>query len=245
VFCCARVILRAPHGGPGDGRRDDSIALTFGEPVETSTGYDVSMRLASGTPLGGARLALRFPANRFEVADFSSPADPSSWLLMHEVQGDELVVGLLALGPGGSLPEELRLALRLKPGQSPGGSVSLTDAEFSDGDGAALFADLGPISVPLGAGAFALSPGMPNPFRTALGFSVVLPAPSDLEVGVFDLGGRRVTTLHRGVAAAGQHAFQWDGRDANGAKVRGGVYFVRARAAGQLISRKAVFLGGR
>ena len=124
-------------------------------------------------------------------------------------------------------------------------TITVTSTEFSDVDGGALLAELDGISSPLGAEAFALSPGSPNPFRSSMSFTVTLPANSGLEVSVFDLGGRRVTTLHRGNASAGTHPFRWNGTDANGARVRGGVYFIRAQAADQLISRKAVLIGGQ
>jgi hypothetical protein len=242
VLCCARVILRGPHA-PGDGRHDTSIHLTFGMPVEHGSQFEIPLRLESGTPLGGSRIALQFPSDRFEVINVESQGG-AAWLDLYEVDGDRLALGLVALA-GARAPVDLTLRLQLKAGQVAGGSVTLSDAQFSDESGETLIAELGQPTVPLGAGAFDLSAGTPNPFRTSLSFSVTLPRESDLEIGVFDLSGRRVTTLHKGTAAAGTHEFQWNGRDANGGQARGGVYFVRARAAGQLISRKAVFLGGR
>jgi hypothetical protein len=62
--------------------------------------------------------------------------------------------------------------------------------------------------------------------RSALGF----PA-SDLDVGVFDVAGRRLATLARGAVAAtdGRIELAWDGRSAGGAAAAG-IYFVRAIA---------------
>ena len=52
---------------------------------------------------------------------------------------------------------------------------------------------------------------------------------ADVDVAVFDLAGRRLQQLDQGFRTAGRHEVQWDGRDASGARVRGGMYFVRAR----------------
>lgn len=245
VFCCARVILRGSPGEPGDGTRDESIRVSLGEPVENGDLYGVPLRLDSGTALGGTQLRLRFPADRFELVGVSSgDLSQDGWLLIHEVDGDEVTIGAVAIGAAG-VPPALDLELRLRPGQTAAGSITLVDAEFADAEGAALIADLGDVQTSLGAGTFALSPGNPNPFSTSTRFSVTLPARGDLRVGVFDLSGRRIALLHEGPATAGTHEFRWDGRDGSGSQVRGGVYFVRARSAGELLTRKAIYLGGR
>lgn len=72
---------------------------------------------------------------------------------------------------------------------------------------------------------FAMSPTVPNPFSSATRFEISLPSAAALDVGVYDLQGRRLSTLFDGMAPAGRHALQWDGRDANGTSLRGGVYF--------------------
>jgi len=51
-------------------------------------------------------------------------------------------------------------------------------------------------------------------------------------VDVLDVFGRRVRTLHRGVAATGTLRLEWDGRDDRGASVPAGVYFAEARMEG-------------
>jgi flagellar hook assembly protein FlgD len=46
-------------------------------------------------------------------------------------------------------------------------------------------------------------------------------------VELFDVQGRRVTTLADGGFGAGAHVLAWDGRDAAGARASRGLYFVR------------------
>lgn len=66
-----------------------------------------------------------------------------------------------------------------------------------------------------------------------------IPAAMDgatLEIAVLDLSGRRVRLLQRGPAASGPHVVAWDLRSDDGIAVHSGVYFVVARAPGQLVS---------
>jgi hypothetical protein len=64
----------------------------------------------------------------------------------------------------------------------------------------------------------------PNPFnpRTHVGFD--LQADTLARLAVYDPAGRRVAILYEGPAAAGQLAFEWDGRDDRGRMQPGGVY---------------------
>jgi hypothetical protein len=51
------------------------------------------------------------------------------------------------------------------------------------------------------------------------------------EVGVFDLQGRRLASLHRGALAAGPTRLQWGGRADDGRTLAAGIYLVRATTA--------------
>lgn len=74
----------------------------------------------------------------------------------------------------------------------------------------------------------ALSSAYPNPARGTCRFDLTLDARAQVDVNVFDAAGRRVRALHRGALAAGRTPLAWDGRDERGARVRAGVFFVRA-----------------
>ncbi|HET7250132.1 MAG TPA: FlgD immunoglobulin-like domain containing protein [Gemmatimonadales bacterium] len=82
----------------------------------------------------------------------------------------------------------------------------------------------------------------PNPFRVSTDVRFRLPAPTDVDVVVYDLAGRDVRTLHSGRLAPGEHAVQWDGLDARGTKASPGVYFIRVRAGGELLRASVVLL---
>jgi hypothetical protein len=82
--------------------------------------------------------------------------------------------------------------------------------------------DQGPLALP---GLLAA----PNPSggRTSLTFHLSRTGQASLEIVGVD--GRRVRELARGRFAPGPHAFEWDGRDADGRAVAPGVYFAVAR----------------
>ncbi len=70
--------------------------------------------------------------------------------------------------------------------------------------------------------------GSPNPFSRATSLALTLPRPSGVRVTVHDLAGRVVRVLADGRLDAGDHAFEWDGRNSEGLPVATGVYFCRA-----------------
>lgn len=92
--------------------------------------------------------------------------------------------------------------------------------------------DLGsvPLDVPTATAGHGLELGAPapNPARTATNLSLTLASSAQVHVAVYDASGREVRELHRGTLAAGRHSWAWDARDVRGARVRSGVFFVRA-----------------
>ena len=69
---------------------------------------------------------------------------------------------------------------------------------------------------------------LPNPFAgtTYLTYAVA-EANSRVEIGVFDIVGRRVRTLVSGIQEPGRHTVSWDGTSQGGARVTSGVYWIR------------------
>ncbi len=65
----------------------------------------------------------------------------------------------------------------------------------------------------------------PNPFAQELQYKLEVAAAQEVEVGVYDVLGRRVATLHEGVLAAGsQHTFTL-----NGSELPNGLYLIQAK----------------
>jgi hypothetical protein len=78
-----------------------------------------------------------------------------------------------------------------------------------------------------------------NPARGRATFALTLPSSGPARVGVFDLAGRRMATLHDGWQAAGTRELAWD---ADGAHATAGVYFARVESAGRVAVTRIVLM---
>ena len=87
-----------------------------------------------------------------------------------------------------------------------------------------------------------MEPNAPNPFnpRTVLRFRTTAAGPAT--VSVYDVAGRLVTELWRGVLTAGEHSVPWDGRDRAGRMVSAGVYYGVVRCGGATATRPMVLI---
>jgi hypothetical protein len=82
----------------------------------------------------------------------------------------------------------------------------------------------------------------PNPFSVSTQVVYDLSQTSPVHLDVYDVAGRRVTTLVRGFQTPGRHIVTWKGNDAAGKAVVSGVYFVRLESRGRVSTRKIVLL---
>ena len=92
----------------------------------------------------------------------------------------------------------------------------------------------------------ALGQHYPSPFSltahsaTTIPFTLTQAAP--VRIAITDVLGRVVRVLADGERAAGKHSVQWDGRDAFGAQVTPGVYFVRLNSRDTALSLRITVL---
>jgi hypothetical protein len=92
-------------------------------------------------------------------------------------------------------------------------------------------------------GSIALERPTPNPFSRAMRFAYAIPAGrSPVDIGVFDVAGRRVRLLARGPQVAGQYEVRWDGLGDDGKRVKQGVYFLRASIGASSRVSRIVYL---
>ncbi len=77
---------------------------------------------------------------------------------------------------------------------------------------------------------YSLGANVPNPFNATTAIEVGLPKGGDVRVEVFDMLGKKVTTLVDGEMNAGMHRIVWNGVDNTGREVASGVYLYRVTA---------------
>jgi flagellar hook assembly protein FlgD len=82
----------------------------------------------------------------------------------------------------------------------------------------------------------------PNPFNPKTFITYRLPERGRVELGVYDVTGRRVALLERGLKSEGEHRATWSGLNESGDPVSTGVYFVRLNALGSSRAEKVVLL---
>jgi endoglucanase len=87
-----------------------------------------------------------------------------------------------------------------------------------------------------------LQQNFPNPFGSSTRILFQNDGGGRVTIVIYDGTGRRIRTLFEGDPAAGPQAVQWDGLDDAGARVPGGVYLCRMKAAGIIRTRKVVFM---
>jgi hypothetical protein len=90
--------------------------------------------------------------------------------------------------------------------------------------------------------AFALSQNYPNPFNpsTALRFDV--PRDTHVKLVIYDIHGRKVSTLVDRQLKAGKHTVTWNGRNEYGVRISSGIYFYRLNCEEFSQTRKMVVL---
>ena len=91
---------------------------------------------------------------------------------------------------------------------------------------------------------FAAELPYPNPFYTGrdgmVSIPIALAASEQVTAEIVDLLGRRIAVIADATMQPGYHRLAWDGREADGAGVASGLYFVRIEAAGERVVRMVI-----
>ena len=87
-----------------------------------------------------------------------------------------------------------------------------------------------------------LLPNMPNPFNPSTLIRYIIAQAGPAQVDIYDVSGRRISTLVNEWQGTGMQSVYWKGMDGNGVSVASGVYFVRLKSHGELRCRKIILL---
>ena len=69
-----------------------------------------------------------------------------------------------------------------------------------------------------------------------------LPKDAMVNVMIYDILGREVKSLVRGVKQAGYHTVTWDSKDSKGSPVSAGIYFYQIQSKDFVKTRKMILL---
>lgn len=118
-------------------------------------------------------------------------------------------------------------------------TIEAVDLASSDGRYVPVDPGSKPVNLP---GEYVLHQNYPNPFNPETRIAFDLPESGRVELALYNVLGRRITTLANGIFTAGLHEVTWDGRDEKGASVSSGVYLYRLETPLGSISRKMILL---
>ena len=149
--------------------------------------------------------------------------------------GGEPVIALSSVSAGQGIDEALAI-------QGAGDGQYTLVVKWVSGAGTAtldLTATATPADPAPAPAALVLGPAYPNPFNpaTRIPFAVPGDAPRRVTLDVFDARGALVRTLVDAELPPGDHAADWDGRDASGRALPSGVYLARLAAGGEVRAR--------
>jgi hypothetical protein len=84
---------------------------------------------------------------------------------------------------------------------------------------------------------FALNPNYPNPFNPVTTINYSIPKLSDVQVIIYDITGRQVSTLVEATQEPGHYTIQWNAHD-----TASGLYFLKLESNGKTQTRKVMLL---
>ena len=85
---------------------------------------------------------------------------------------------------------------------------------------------------------FALNQNYPNPFNPTTSISFDVFELSNISLNIYDLNGRLVKNLMSGNLSQGTYSIDWNGKNANGASVAGGVYLYSITSNNSTVVKK-------
>ena len=88
----------------------------------------------------------------------------------------------------------------------------------------------------------ALFANYPNPFNPGTEFGIRIAEFGMVNVEVYDMAGRKVSTLLNRNLTPGEYRLRWDGNDAHGQPAASGVYVYRLRQGNTALTRKMVLM---
>ncbi|MBN2105365.1 T9SS type A sorting domain-containing protein [bacterium] len=87
---------------------------------------------------------------------------------------------------------------------------------------------------------FILCQNNPNPFNNSTKISFQIDKFSNVEAGIFNIVGEKVSTIFKGVLDQGEYHYRWNGRDYHGKMLPSGLYICRLNVDNHCQTRKII-----
>jgi|GEM_PF-645627 len=89
---------------------------------------------------------------------------------------------------------------------------------------------------------FSLVKAYPNPMNPGIEIHFSLMKDAKVELDIYDILGRKLTTLVRGNLISGNHSYQWNGIDEKGTELSSGIYLYLLQSDDEVIQNKIILL---
>jgi hypothetical protein len=90
--------------------------------------------------------------------------------------------------------------------------------------------------------ALGLDQNFPNPFNPSTTIKYELSEDTEVQLKVYTIRGKEVSTLVDGAQGAGAHSAHWNGRDDHGRKLSSGVYLYRLQVGENIVTKKMMLV---
>ena len=77
----------------------------------------------------------------------------------------------------------------------------------------------------------------PNPFNPVTNINYSMPKMSNINIIIYDMGGRKITTLYHGTQIQGYHSIIWDASEQTS-----GIYFLKMIAGDHIVTQKLMLI---
>lgn len=183
-----------------------------------------ALSLVEGTGLQGVRVRANHPASTVQAGDLLASQGERSFLVN---VGRRLDVNLALMGQGASLVGNGELFVVDSAAEIMAADLVI---DLRGNDNTRLAYTLDKLSGAQTPMVFSLAANFPNPFNPMTRISFTLPGAQPVNLAVYSLDGRKVTTLVNETRGPGLHEVVWTGRDDAGQNVASGLYFYRIDA---------------
>jgi len=81
-----------------------------------------------------------------------------------------------------------------------------------------------------------------NPFANTVSISAPFICEGNILLSIFNVNGKKISTLSSGKTENDRTTFYWDGKDAGGALLSKGIYIAQLKAGNKNLSQKIMYL---